>query len=217
MVAAPSWKSTSRTNTQSGSARFGWGSINQFPFDLLHSEDEFRWFRCSHASDPDEAAGRREAPAIAREGTRRLWPRKAGREIRHWALLEPEEEKRVLDAASVNPSMLIHPFLMILVWTGVRSDEARLLQWRQVDFDAGEILVGKKGEDRGRAGRVIPARSAPRWSNTRHAWRRRSVRPSRTGTSPRSAGRRSRSIRNGLPRSALSWPRPGFPSQRCLI
>ena len=68
-MAAPSWKSKSRT-AQSGFARFGWGSINQFPFYLLHSEDEFCWLRCSHASDPDEAAERREA--IAREGTRGL-------------------------------------------------------------------------------------------------------------------------------------------------
>jgi integrase len=68
--------------------------------------------------------------------------------------LEGDEEKRLLDAAASNPSHFIHPFLMALAWTGMRSDEARTLCWWQVDFEAPQVTAGKAKTDAG-TGRVI--------------------------------------------------------------
>lgn len=74
-----------------------------------------------------------------------LWPKVKKLEENHDAgrALESAEENRLLDAAAANPSHLIYPFLMVLVWTGMRSDEARTLRWSQVEFDAPQIAVGK--------------------------------------------------------------------------
>jgi len=80
--------------------------------------------------------------------------------------LEPEEEKAVLDAAVKNRSPLIFPFLQTLVWTGVRSDEARLLQWCQIDFEAGHIVFGKSKQ---RQVRVIPISGVLRSVLDQHA------------------------------------------------
>jgi len=99
-----------------------------------------------------------------------LWPkvkkleenRDAGR------ALESDEEKRILDAAAVNPSKFIHPFLMALSWTGMRSDEGRTLQWWQVDLDGGQITVGKAKTDAG-TGRMIPMSGALRATMEQHA------------------------------------------------
>ncbi len=86
-----------------------------------------------------------------------LWPRVKKLEENHdvGRALEPAEEKAVLDAAARNPSRLIHPFLFTLAWTGMRSDEARTLRWSQVDFETGEIVVGKAKTEAGK-GRRIP-------------------------------------------------------------
>jgi len=99
-----------------------------------------------------------------------LWPkvkkleenRDAGR------ALEADEEKRVFTAAAANSSKIIYPFLMVLTWTGIRSDEARLLRWLQVDFEAGQVLVGKSKTEAGRQ-RVIPLSGALRMALEQHA------------------------------------------------
>jgi integrase len=45
--------------------------------------------------------------------------------------------------------------LYTLAWTGMRSDEARTLRWAQVNFEAGEIIVGKSKTEAGK-GRRMP-------------------------------------------------------------
>ena len=64
--------------------------------------------------------------------------------------LAAEEERRILDAASVNQSPLIYPFLVTLTWTGLRSDEARRLRWHQLDFETLEVVVRKSKTEAGR-------------------------------------------------------------------
>jgi hypothetical protein len=68
---------------------------------------------------------------------------------------EPEEEKAVMDAAKRNRSPLIYPYLMILAWTGMRDSEGRFLRWEQIDFEAGQVLVGRSKMEKG-THRVIP-------------------------------------------------------------
>jgi integrase len=82
--------------------------------------------------------------------------------------LEPEEEQRILDAAARNRSRLIYPYLMTLTWTGMRADEARLLTWGQVDFEAGEVIVGKAKTEAGTK-RVIPMGQRLRAALEHHA------------------------------------------------
>jgi len=86
-----------------------------------------------------------------------LWPKLKKLEENHdvGRALETAEEKAIMDAAQQNSSKLIYPFLYTLAWTGIRSDEARTLRWSQVDFEAGEIMVGKAKTEAGR-GRRIP-------------------------------------------------------------
>lgn len=69
--------------------------------------------------------------------------------------LEAEQEKAILEAAHRNRSRMIYPYLMTLVWTGMRADEARTLRWSQVDIEGREIRVGKAKTTAG-AGRTIP-------------------------------------------------------------
>jgi integrase len=82
--------------------------------------------------------------------------------------LETDEEARVVAAAAANRSPLIYPFVLMLVWTGVRSDEARLLRWSQIDWEAGEIVIGKAKTDAG-SRRVIPMSGVLRAALERHA------------------------------------------------
>jgi Phage integrase family len=84
--------------------------------------------------------------------------------------LEPEQEKTILDEASRSRSRLIYPFLVTLAWSGMRSDEARTLHWSQVDFEAGEVRVGKAKTEAG-TGRRIPMSAELRSALERHlAW-----------------------------------------------
>ncbi len=86
-----------------------------------------------------------------------LWPKLKHLEENHdvGRALEPAEEKAILDIAAKNRSRLIYPFLYTLAWTGMRSDEARTLRWSQVNFEAGEVVVGKSKTEAGK-GRRIP-------------------------------------------------------------
>jgi integrase len=85
-----------------------------------------------------------------------LWPKLRRLEENHdvGRALEPAEEKALLDAAAKNRSRLIYPFLYVLAWTGLRSDEGRTLRWSQVHFDGAEIVVGKAKTEAGRARRI---------------------------------------------------------------
>jgi integrase len=86
-----------------------------------------------------------------------LWPKVKKLEENHdvGRALEAEEETRIFEAAAKNQSHLIYPYLMTLAWTGIRADEARMLRWNQVDFEADQIIVGKSKTEAGR-GRIIP-------------------------------------------------------------
>jgi integrase len=99
-----------------------------------------------------------------------LWPKLKKLEENHdvGRALEPEEEKRILDAAARNPSKLVYPFLMVLAWTGMRSDEARTLRWLQVDFEADEIVVGRAKTEAGTR-RAIPMSGALKSALEQHA------------------------------------------------
>ena len=88
---------------------------------------------------------------------RELWPKLRRLEENRLAgrALTPEEESKILEAAARNKSPLIYPYLMTLLWTGLRAGEALGLTWGRVDFERGEIVVGEAKTAAG-AGRVIP-------------------------------------------------------------
>jgi integrase len=99
-----------------------------------------------------------------------LWPRvkklEENRDVGR--ALEAEEEKAILEAAARSTSRLIYPYLTVLTWTGMRADEARLLQWHQVDFEAAQIVVGRAKTPAGE-GRAIPMSAALRFALEHHA------------------------------------------------
>jgi integrase len=100
---------------------------------------------------------------------RALWPkvRKLEENSDIGQALEPEQELAILEAATGNRSRLLHPYLMTLVWTGMRSDEARMLRWSQVDFETGQITVGRSKTEAGK-GRQIPMSAALRFALESH-------------------------------------------------
>jgi integrase len=69
--------------------------------------------------------------------------------------LTSEEEAALLSACLRSRSRCLHPAVMIALNTGMRYSEIRLLQWKQVDFVAKFITVGKSKTPNG-TGRVIP-------------------------------------------------------------
>ncbi|HLM97788.1 MAG TPA: site-specific integrase [Bryobacteraceae bacterium] len=100
-----------------------------------------------------------------------LWPRvkKLAENRDVGRALERDEERAILETAARNQSRLIYPFLFTLAWTGLRSDEARVLRWSQVDFTgAGEITVGDSKTDAGK-GRRIPMSANLRAALSQHA------------------------------------------------
>jgi len=107
---------------------------------------------------------------------RLLWPRVKKLEENHDAgrALEAEEESAILTAAAANRSRMVYPLLMTLVWTGMRSDEARTLRWSQVGFEDGEVVIGKAKTEAG-TGRVIPMSGAFKrgWEAVQELCRRR--------------------------------------------
>ena len=101
-----------------------------------------------------------------------LWPKLDKLEENHdvGRALEQNEERALLDAAACSRSKLIHPFLYILCWTGLRSDEAQTLRWLQIDFEAPQITAGKSKSESG-TGRQIPMTAALLAVLTQHrAW-----------------------------------------------
>ena len=101
-----------------------------------------------------------------------LWPRLRKLEERRdvGRALEADEERRLLEAAARNTSPLIYPYLMLLIWTGMREGEARMLRWSQVDFEHGLIVVGASKTAAG-TGRAIPMSGALRAALELHASR----------------------------------------------
>jgi integrase len=69
--------------------------------------------------------------------------------------LTAEEEAALLLACQKSRSRSLYPAVMLALNTGMRYSEIRLLQWRQVDFSAKFLTVGKSKTQAG-AGRAIP-------------------------------------------------------------
>ncbi len=99
-----------------------------------------------------------------------LWPKLKKLEENHdvGRAIELEEEKRVVAAAAGNSSHLIGPYLAVLIWTGMRADEARMLRWSQVDFEGRQITVGKAKTEAG-SRRAIPMAAALQLALEHHA------------------------------------------------
>ena len=94
------------------------------------------------------------------------------RKHRLWHLLEPdyrplrereevgralatEEFRKLLTAAKKSRSQSLYPALVLLLNTGMRVTELRMLQWRQVDLLERSITVGRS-KTPGGEGRMIP-------------------------------------------------------------
>jgi len=69
--------------------------------------------------------------------------------------LTPDEAQKLLSAAKKSRSLSLYPALVLLLNTGVRVTELRLLRWRQVDFLKRCITVGHS-KTIGGEGRMIP-------------------------------------------------------------
>jgi integrase len=69
--------------------------------------------------------------------------------------LTSEEEAALLSACLRSRSNCLYPAVMIALNTGMRYSEIRLLQWKQIDFAARFLKVGKSKTRTG-TGRVIP-------------------------------------------------------------
>jgi len=68
--------------------------------------------------------------------------------------LSDDEVHRLLAACKANTSRALFPAVLLSIHTGLRSQELRLLRWRQVDLIQGAITVGKS-KTRGGEGRVV--------------------------------------------------------------
>jgi len=72
--------------------------------------------------------------------------------------ITPDEEGALLSACVKSRSRCLYPAVMVALNTGMRYSEIRLLQWKQVDFTAKLLTVGKSKTQTG-TGRVIPLNS----------------------------------------------------------
>jgi integrase len=69
--------------------------------------------------------------------------------------LTADEEFSVLAGAKKSTSRSLYPAVLLSIHSGMRNEELRLLQWRQVDFLQEQIQVGKS-KTSGGEGRIIP-------------------------------------------------------------
>ncbi|MCU1300242.1 MAG: hypothetical protein JWQ87_526 [Candidatus Sulfotelmatobacter sp.] len=69
--------------------------------------------------------------------------------------LTSEEEAALLSACLLSRSRSLHPAVMLALNTGMRYGEIRLLRWKQLDFTAKMLTVGKSKTRTG-TGRVVP-------------------------------------------------------------
>jgi len=69
--------------------------------------------------------------------------------------ITPEEEAALISACLQSRSRSLYPAVMLALNTGMRYSEIRLLQWKQVDFSAKILTVGKSKTQTG-TGRAIP-------------------------------------------------------------
>jgi integrase len=72
-----------------------------------------------------------------------------------WWSLTADEVQRLLEAAKKSRSKSLYPALVLLLNTGMRVTELRLLQWRQVDLLGRSLTVGRS-KTPGGEGRAIP-------------------------------------------------------------
>jgi integrase len=72
--------------------------------------------------------------------------------------LTPDEETVLLSTCLQSRSRSLYPAVMLALNTGMRYSEIRLLQWKQVDFVAKLLTVGKSKTQTG-TGRAIPLNS----------------------------------------------------------
>jgi integrase len=72
--------------------------------------------------------------------------------------LTSEEERALLSACLQSRSRSLYPAVMVALNTGMRYSEIRLLRWKQLDFAAKMLTVGKSKTRTG-TGRVIPLNS----------------------------------------------------------
>jgi integrase len=91
-----------------------------------------------------------------------LWPKVRKLEENHEVgrALSPEEEQRLLDAASAdsspNRNPILYTFIRMALATGMRSGEILGLRWYQVDLTNAVITVGRKAKTKAGSGRQIP-------------------------------------------------------------
>ncbi|MGC2212678.1 MAG: tyrosine-type recombinase/integrase [Silvibacterium sp.] len=69
--------------------------------------------------------------------------------------LTADEEVNLLAAAKKSVSRSLYPAILLSIHTGLRNEELRLLQWRQIDFLKEEVAVGKS-KTAGGEGRIVP-------------------------------------------------------------
>lgn len=76
-------------------------------------------------------------------------PKLVGKALSH------EEEERLLQECRNGPSRVLYPAVVLGLYCGMRRDEVRLLQWRQIDLEKAFLTVGKSKTHHGE-NRVIP-------------------------------------------------------------
>jgi len=91
---------------------------------------------------------------------RELWPKikKLEEPSDIGRALSGDEERRILEAAIDNKSVLIQPFIRIALLTAMRYNEIKTLRWRQVDL-RNRVITVEKAKSAGGKGRVIPMNS----------------------------------------------------------
>lgn len=76
-------------------------------------------------------------------------PKRVGMALSH------EEEERLLKECRNSPSRVLYPAVILGLYEGMRRDEVRLLQWRQINLERTFLAVGKSKTRHGE-NRVLP-------------------------------------------------------------